>query len=62
VLSRVLFYTAALVGAFLLLTNYKAANELIRSGFRGYGGVVGILQGRDVKLTGDTTSVGAIAR
>lgn len=60
--NKVIWYTAVLIGMFLVLTNYQGVNDLLRSGFRGYGGIVGILQGRQVSLGNTSTSVGAIAR
>jgi len=60
--GKTIWWAAVLIGAFLVLTRYTAANELIRSGFRGAVGVAGVLQGRSVTLGSSSTSVGAIAR
>ena len=38
--------TLVMVLVFLLLTNYKAAQSLFRSGTRSYAGLLGVLQGR----------------
>lgn len=57
--NRILWYTFALIALFLVLSRFTAANTLLQTGFKGYGTVTGILQGRNVDKSG---AVGAIAR
>lgn len=45
-----MWYTAVLIGIFLVLTRYQAANALLQSGAKGYIQAVGVLQGRNVDL------------
>lgn len=44
--KMVIWYTFLAVLAYLLLTNYKGANALLRSGTTGYAVIVQTLQGR----------------
>jgi hypothetical protein len=42
----IIWYTFLLVLAYLLLVHWRGANALAGTGFRGYGTVVEVLQGR----------------
>ena len=44
--GSVILYTFYLVVAYLLLVHWRGANALLGTGFRGYGTVVEVLQGR----------------
>jgi hypothetical protein len=60
--AKWMWYTFALILAFLVLTRFEAFSSVVGSIFRGYGGSVGILQGRDVTLSGGAATIGGIAR
>lgn len=55
-----LWYTFLLIGLFLVLSRFQAANALLQTGFRGYAQGVGVLQGRNTNFGSGT--VGNIAR
>ena len=59
---QTIYYVAVLIAAFLVLTRWEGANNLIRSGFLGATGTIGVLQGRTVTLGGTSTSVSGLAR
>ncbi len=54
-----MWYTAVLVGLFLVLSRWQAANALLGTGVKGYTSAVGVLQGRTVSASG---AVAGIAR
>lgn len=55
------WYTFLLIALLLVLSRYEAANALLQTGFKGYAGAVGVLQGRHVGL-GANATIGDIAR
>lgn len=57
--NRILWYTFALIALFLVLSRFSAANQLLATGFKGYGTLTGILQGRNVSASG---AISGIAR
>lgn len=60
--AKWMWYTFALILAFLVLTRFEAFTAVLGSIGHLYGGGVGVLQGREVTNQAGVTTIGGIAR